>query len=192
MSPATIPAWTPDGLLPPIGGALTALDRAPYRVSLVEFVTRFGTTQERRRLLRGMLSYRAQLHTAGLVDGFLWIDGSFVEDVENLEHRAPRDIDVVLFFRMPPGVSQRQLRDRLPSLMVAAEQLSLREQFGIHATPVDLALPERVLIERATYWYSLLAHRRDGAWKGYVELDLAGEQDAQAAQVMEQLEGRTP
>ena len=42
-------------------------------------------------LLQGFLNYRKKLHELGLVQGVQWLDGSFVENIEVLESRAPND-----------------------------------------------------------------------------------------------------
>jgi hypothetical protein len=90
MSPVAIPAWTADGVLPPINASQpTSPERSPYVVSLTDYVLRFGDTPERRGILDGFLKYRAALHRAGVVQGVQWLDGSFLEHVEVTEGRAP-------------------------------------------------------------------------------------------------------
>jgi hypothetical protein len=41
----------------------------------------------------------------GLDNGFQWIDGSFVEDVEKSRGRAPGDVDIVTFAHRPASVA---------------------------------------------------------------------------------------
>jgi hypothetical protein len=78
-----IPPWNAEGILPPIDAAApTSANRAPYAVSLSDFVLRFSTSQERIGILTGFLNYRAALHAAGLTSGFQWVNGSFMEQVE--------------------------------------------------------------------------------------------------------------
>lgn len=61
---------------------------------------------ERRELLKGLLEFRSELHRIGLVDGIQWLDGSFIENVEEIEGRHPKDIDVVTFlFKFPDKFS---------------------------------------------------------------------------------------
>ncbi len=65
MSEGTVPIpnWSPQGVLPPINSAEpTSTDRSPYRVSLIDFVLRFGNTESRRRILEGFLDFRSALH----------------------------------------------------------------------------------------------------------------------------------
>ncbi len=62
MTTVTIPAWNPQGVLPPID-VLNPTDakRSPYRVLLTDLVVRFATSPERRQILRGWLDYRARI-----------------------------------------------------------------------------------------------------------------------------------
>jgi hypothetical protein len=67
-----------------------------------EVVLRYGVTAERAAILTGLLDYRAALRNVGIMDGFQWLDGSFVEDVEAIRSRPPSDIDVVTFAHPGP------------------------------------------------------------------------------------------
>jgi hypothetical protein len=181
-----IPDWTKEGVLPPTGDDPLSGDRSPYQVSMLNFVERFATTPNRRRILEGFLRYRAVLHEAGLVAGFQWIDGSFAEHVETLEQRGPEDVDVVTFYRMP---APRILPEHLVRVVALfSKDPEVRErtiaEFRVDGYPVDLALPPKVLVDRATYWYSMWSHRRNRAWKGYLELNLAPEDDAEAMRLL--------
>ncbi len=44
---------------------------------------------------------------------------------------------------------------------------------------LDARSPE-VLVNRSVYWYSIWSHRRDGLWKGFLQVDLAPAADALA------------
>lgn len=81
-----IPAFGPSGVLPPfIDADATARPGAsPYLTTMTEIVRRFGTSAERLAILRGLLDYRAELLRVGIVRGFQWIDGSFVEDCQTI------------------------------------------------------------------------------------------------------------
>jgi len=179
-----IPGWNAQGVIPPINQLdPTSAERAPYSVSLTDLALRFGQTPERREVLDGFLRYRAELHAVGLTQGLQWLNGSFLEDVESLETRPPNDIDVVTYYRLPAGRSQldllRQRRDLFP--IDRATHLQLKSDYKVDAYLVNLAaVPER-LMERSTYWYSLMSHRRNQLWKGYVQIDLAPAEDTTAA-----------
>ena len=176
-----IPAWTAQGVLPPIDvESPTSSSRSPYRVSLLNFVVRFGNTDARRTLLRGLLEFRAALHALDLVGGFQWIDGSFLEDIETVERRQPRDIDVVTFFRLPEGRSQKSLEEASAELF---DPQAVDQLYGVHAYFVQLnGVEPELVVEQCTYWNSLWSHRRNGQWKGYLQVDLApaGDQEAVA------------
>ena len=178
-----IPNWNPRGVLPPVpAGTDAPLNRSPYPVSLTDFVLRFGNTESRREIVSGFLEFRGALQTIGLVKGFQWIDGSFVEDVEMVERRAPADIDIVTFIHLPDDKDQATLHQDSPRLFDPAATI---EDFGVDAYFVQLnaAVPES-LVARSAYWYSLWSHRRDGRWKGYLQINLSpAEDDAAKAQL---------
>src|SRR5690554_151725 len=98
----SIPDWDDHGVLPPIlhPGDMSSTGRSPYPLSFSMLCERFCTSPERYHLLNGLYQFRQAIYEHSLVDGFQWIDGSFVEHVELTEGRAPRDIDVVSFINM--------------------------------------------------------------------------------------------
>ena len=173
---APIPNWSSRGVLPPINSAEpTSTDRSPYRVSLIDFVLRFGNTESRRRILEGFLDFRSALHEIGVDNGFQWVNGSFLENIEITENRSPRDLDLVTFFRLPEGRTQRTLRDAAPNIFGNAY---CKDNFHVdaHFQPLDDGSPEH-LVARSAYWYSVWSHRRNGYWKGYLQLDLSHTDD---------------
>jgi hypothetical protein len=193
MSTVAIPNWSSSGVLPPINPeSPTAAERSPYEVSLTDFVLRFNTSKERHAVLAGLLDFREGLHNIGLVRGFHWIDGSFVEDVETTEKRHPRDVDVVTFFYLPEGQSQIDLVHQHPEFFNHAE---LKRRYSIDAFFVQLdANSPEPLVEQSAYWYSMWSHRRSGEWKGYLKIDLtpANDQGAKANLVPPQAQGGQP
>lgn len=168
MTTVAIPEWTADGLLPPIDSTQpTSVERAPYPVSLLDVVMRFSTSPARRRVLHGLLDYRAALHKMGLLAGFQWLDGSFMEQVEVLERRAPRDIDVVSFVEVPDSF------DPSPADWARVEHDAAKAQYSVDSYFVELNLLEpEAIVKTSAYWYSMWSHRRNQAWKGYLRIDL--------------------
>ena len=172
MVPVPIPQWNARGLLPandasnPVGGY-----RAPYPAALLDVVMRFGTSGERRQVLRGWLAHRAALHHLGLVSGFQWIDGSFVEDVETLRGRAPIDVDVVSFVDAPAA---------LPLQDPALDHRRTKALYKVDSYFVELTLPPEEIAQQAAYWYSVWAHTRAEQWKGFVQVDMAPDEDGAA------------
>ena len=146
----------------------------------LNFVERFGVTEERCALLADLLDLRAALYEARLVQGFQWINGSFAEHVEVRQDRAPNDIDVVTFHHIPDDHgTQQKLREAYPSLFEShwGDSGSIHSYFQ-HLNPIA---PEH-LVRRTAYWYSLWSHTREGTWKGFLEVDLAPDEDVKARQ----------
>ena len=180
-----IPDWESSGLLPPfVGGATSPTGRSPYHVSLMDIILRFGYTEHRRSLLSGLLNYRARLHQAGLIDGFQWINGSFVGNVESHSGWPPSDVDVVTFCHLPSGQTQQELDHSAPDLFSHPD---IKENYGIDTYTVFLDSGNLSwLVERVTYWNSVWSHRENRQWKGYLEIDLADAEDQAARSVLEQ------
>lgn len=177
-----VPAWTAEGVLPPLTFANpTSPHRAPYPVSLYDLVVRFGTSSARCDILDGYLRHRAALHANGYQAGFQWLDGSFMEDVETLEGRSPRDIDVVSFLQAPVTADPR------PEDLDALDHALARDRFSVDSYFVELdEVTSRELTFWAAYWYSVWAHRRNLAWKGFLQVELSPDQDAVARQWLTQ------
>lgn len=183
-SGASIPAWSSAGVLPPIRPSApgNSPDRSPYAVELAAMVDRFSTSPERMAILDGLLRFRADLHEAGITSGFQWLDGSFLEQVEALEGRAPRDMDVVTFLDLPPGQDQRSLVQHYGMLF---DQKHVKTTYDMDAYFVVLGQPlDMGSVRRVSYWYSLWSHRRDGLWKGFVQIDLDPSQDGDARAIL--------
>src|SRR4051812_27147857 len=102
---AVIPPFNLGGVLPPYRSTspIDPTGVSPYRATLVEVVQRFATTKPRAEIARGFLSYRNALMQLGVV-GFQWVAGSYTEEIEKLESRDPRDVDLVTYFRRPMNI----------------------------------------------------------------------------------------
>lgn len=179
MTTVGIPNWNAQGVLPPNDPIdPTSAERSPYTVSLTDFVLHFGTTEKRQTILKGFLDFRAALHAAGLGDGFQWVNGSFLENIETIENRSPADMDVVTFFYLPPGETQRSFASTHPDLFKHADTKT-RFHVDAYFVPLDDNPPAH-LVESSAYWYSLWSHRRSGQWKGFLQIDLSATDDATA------------
>lgn len=176
MKTVAIPAWTPNGLVPPVlDGQSAGRHRSPYVVSLIDMVMRFGTSYERRQILLGFLQYRSILHRSGFCSGFQWLSGSFVEHIELIDQRPPADIDIVTFLHS------------LPNFAPAADDAhvfdhaSAKSRYRVDGYFVDLRIfIHEHLVHEAAYWYSVFAHRRTLVWKGFLQVELAPAEDAVA------------
>ena len=190
MQTQTIPTWMPQGVLPPIDvQSPTSFNRSPYRVSLKDLILRFSWTSERCAILDGYLRHREALHTLGLRTGFQWVDGSFLEEIENIEARSPNDVDVVTFFELPADVQENAL---IASYLPVFKAPVAKSQYHVDAHFVNLKLPSGLLVRRSAYWYSVWSHRRTWAWKGYLEVDLSPTEDAAARVLLQQVQGGLP
>lgn len=187
MTTTAIPDWDGRGVLPPcLHSPIEADGISPFPVSLLDIIQRFGTSHKRLSILDGLLRYRAASHGIGLVHGFQWIDGSFMEHVELLERRSPNDIDVVSFFHLPDGKTQAEILGGHRHLFSRNET---KKAFKVDAFPVVLTdMPQEYLIERSVYWYGLWGHRRDRSWKGFLQVDLASDEDRDASNLLLQLQ----
>ena len=183
-STTAIPAWNSAGVLPPIRPSASghSRDRSPYIVDLAMVFDRFATSPERMAILDGLLRFRADLHSAGIVSGFQWLDGSFLEQIEVLEGRAPKDMDVVTFFDLPRGQDQRSLAQSHSALF---DLKQVKESYAIDAYFTVLGQQtDQWQVSNIAYWYSMWSHRRDGLWKGFVQVDLNPEQDSDARAIL--------
>ena len=183
MSRVTIPDWNAQGVIPPIDvNDPSSLARSPYQVALTDLILKFGTSRERRRILDGFLRFRAALHNVGLTSGFQWIDGSFLEYVELIAGRPPNDIDVVTFFSLPNAViDEAALVAKDPTVF---DQTQVKATYSVDSYFVGLDGDQISLVRMTAYWYSMWSHRRNDAWKGFLEISLDPHDDANAAKLL--------
>ncbi len=191
----SIPDWDGRGLLPAyLDEAGAPSNRSPYRVSLTAMVKRFGDTLARRDLLTGFLDFRASLHQAGLTRGFQWVNGSFVTDIMHIENREPQDIDVITCYHLPKGHTETDLAIQFPYVF---DIDNIRIMYMIDNRFINLNIRDAyILASYFTYYNSLLSHTRaeppygEHWWKGYLELDLSANEDADARTVLMKAAGR--
>ena len=170
--------WNPQGHISLIYvSEPTDSKRSPYKISLLEFYKRFSTSDDRRKILDGFVAYRQKLHSLGFIEGFQWVDGSFLELIEKKENRSPRDIDVVTFIEDYPTDIQEKLayiQAEFPNLIQPlSKQLFMCDAYIVmipELTPKDL-------IASTAYWYGLWSHTREMHWKGFVEINLDPAED---------------
>ena len=184
MITTNIPDWNTLGLLPPIDlNSPTSFQRSPYSVSLQDIVIRFASSLERKAILRGFLNYRLVLHQMGVQSGFQWLDGSFMENIEILEQRAPRDIDVVTFFNTPENFVPNE------GELKVFDKSFAKSQYKVDAFFVGLnEISPAQVVEQSAYWYSVWSHRRNQAWKGFLQIDLNPNEDAAALSLLESID----
>lgn len=175
-----IPDFSINGVLPPYVGARGPGDSpekmSPYQATPLEVVDKLGTSSNRRDILVKWLNHRSEIGQIGFVDGFQWLDGSFVEEKE------PNDLDVVTFTARP---SAAQDNLQLSSVIRANAHLfsrgPVKSAFRLDSFFIDLNGSPKTLVNSSRYLLGLFSHRRDDdLWKGmlHVSLDPSGDQEA--------------
>lgn len=131
--------------------------------------------------MRGLLSYRSALANIGIGEGFQWLSGSFLEDIETLENRPPGDVDVVTICKRPVGLQGPTLQALVhanPAVFIPAQA---KAQFHCDAQFIDMNLEPAVIVDYARFWFGLFSHRRNALWKGMLQVSLATPADDAAA-----------
>lgn len=166
----SIPDFDHNLVLPPhLGDPRGREQLSPYPCSTVELVRRFGVSHERCEILRGFLGFRERLRATGLISGFQWLDGSFLEDIETRENRAPRDLDVVTVYWNYDQAFQKTVISTFPEF---ANPPMAKANFALDHYPFDAGYSPELTVEYARYWMLLFSHNRDGVWKGMLKIDL--------------------
>lgn len=175
-----IPKLTQSGVLPPfVGDSTQPNGMAPFKSTITEFVSHYASTPERIDILKGFLSYRAKLRSVGITSGFQWVDGSFVENIEQNENRAPNDIDIVTFADTQTVGDMREFLINHGSVLDVAESKS---KYKCDSYLVDLRVEPSQLVGQSRYWFGLFSHQRATyLWKGLIELPLDCEDEAAAS-----------
>lgn len=152
-----------------------------------EFVERFGTSPERNKIIWGLLSYRASLMSCGLT-GFQWLSGSFVEDVESIRGRPPKDVDVVSIINRPVNIASDEkwveFLDGEDGVLLTNSE-AMKAVFHCDAYVIDMNEPSIDVVNSTRFWFGLFSHQRvTSAWKGMVVVELDSVQDAEARSIM--------
>jgi hypothetical protein len=175
-----IPPLTMGLVLPPYQGVspVEIAAMSPYVTTLVRIGQRFCGSTARVNIMQGLLAYRQALAGVGMTDGIQWLSGSFLEDIETLESRDPRDIDVVTFFRRPAHCrTDAEWRSFSQQNQGLFTPLQVRARFHCDAYVVDLNTDALNVVSQARYWFGLFSHRRGGLWKGILQVPLSISQD---------------
>lgn len=180
-----IPPFTLSGVLPPFDPSLGPTHKAgvsPYPTDTSELVATFATSPTRISILEDLISYRQDLRSLGITQGFQWIDGSFVEDVETTRGRPPKDLDLVTFAYRPASVSSEASWRTF--VTTNGQKLQGVGRPLLHAFYFDLHLPPHYLVNIVSYWFGLFSHQRTTfLWKGMLLLDLSTSDSLAAAEL---------
>lgn len=178
--PHDIPDLTISGVLPPyIGSPILAAQMSPYDTTLVRIVQKFGKSPARIAILRGLLAYREQLSSIGMVTGYQWLSGSFMDDIEALEVRDPRDIDMVTICYRPAscGKDDSAWTVFFNSNLHLFDPKKTKDAFSCDSYFIDLDMDGFSVVDQARYWFGLFSHSRVGLWKGMLRVPLEVSQD---------------
>ena len=166
-----IPPFDHNNVLPPYVGAtpMSMASQSPYKCEILEFCQRFATSWDRVKILKGFVRFRIQCCKTYVRQGFQWIDGSFMENVEESQHRSPNDIDVVTFAFGLNDYIANSIKNRFPEFLdsTLSKPKYMVDHYLIVADDDPLTI-----IESVRYWNQLFGHNRIGVWKGMVEVPL--------------------
>jgi len=178
-----IPSFDHNLVIPPhLGNPAMSSYISPYNCSTLELCQTFATSPKRIDILKGLLAFRSKLTTYGLVNGFQWLDGSFLEDVETREQRPPNDLDLVTIYWGYNLPFQLTLAQNLPEF--ADSDLS-KTTFLLDHYPFDAGKSPEFAVSYSSYWIQLFSHNRDSVWKGMLQIDLnTPTEDSQALQYL--------
>ena len=174
--PFDIPDFTISGVLPPFLGLTptAAAAMSPYPTTLTRIASKLCASNERKEIFRGLLRYRRELANVGLSDGFQWLSGSFMEDIETLETRHPRDVDLVTFCHRPVTATNDVAWQAFTTANMSLLAWPLvKPVFKCDAYFVDLNTAPANIVNQTRYWFGLFSHRRGGLWKGLLQIPLA-------------------
>ena len=169
-------------VLPPFTGDDPTLPAtmSPYRSHMLEFVQHFATSPERTSILNGLLDYREALRIATIdtARAFQWMDGSFVEDVEQARARPPADIDVVTFGYTPQFADKPAVDAWMTAHHALFDQRETKRLYSCDAYFVHMGKRPELLVDDTRYWFGLFSHQRETAlWKGMVQIPLVSDDD---------------
>lgn len=165
-----IPNFDHNNVLPPhLGNPTDKTHLSPYNCTILELCHKFCTSQQRIQILKNLIIFRQKLTTFGVIYGFQWLDGSFVENIEVSETRHPNDLDLITFYGGLSISEQHNIRINLPEFF---NPVMAKSSFLLDHYPLDYGFKPEVTVELTRYWVQLFTHNRLGIWKGILRLPL--------------------
>lgn len=165
-----IPDFDHNYVIPPHLGDPTEKEHlSPYPCTILEFCTKFATSKDRIEILKNFIEFRKLLTKFGIIYGFQWLDGSFLENIEVSEKRSPRDLDIVTFFG---GLTFEKQSEIIRDFPAFASPVLSKETYKLDHYAVDFAYRPDVTVENTRYWIQLFTHNRKSIWKGILKLPL--------------------
>ena len=95
-------------------------------------------------------------------------------------------MDVVTFYALPEGKTQDDLFAENPALF---DHDQVKQTYLVDSFTHQIGLSlERFDVRQVSYWYSMWSHRRNGVWKGFVQVELSTAEDQIASSLLDQVE----
>ena len=111
-----------------------------------------------------------------------------MEDIETIETRHPQDVDVVNFcYRPAAAVDDVVWNSLINSNRALFDPALAKTSFKCDPYFVDFAMPPGSVVNLARFWFGLFSHRRNGLWKGLLQVPIALSQDDIDASIAVQL-----
>lgn len=175
--PNPIPSFDHNLVIPPhLGDPRLPAHLSPYFCTIVDICEKLASTPQRVDILKKFIAFREKLDNLGLKNGYQWLDGSFLEDIENQEGRSPRDLDVVTVYWGYDISFQENLVKNLPEFFHPA---LAKHTYSLDHYPFDASHLPEVTVEISRYWIQLFSHNRNSVWKGMLKVALdTPEEDA--------------
>lgn len=165
-----IPYFNHNNVLPPHKSSpVNKDDISPYSCTILELCYHFSTSKIRIEILKKFILFRQRMNTFQITDGFQWVDGSFVENIEVSENRDPSDLDVVTFCR---GLDPNKISDIHNKFPEFIDFNLSKQNYSVDHYPVDYCYDPDITVELTKYWLQLFTHNRIGIWKGILKLSL--------------------
>jgi len=165
-----IPAFDHNHVLPPhIGNPTQQAELSPYPCTILELCQRFATSNHRIAILKNFILFRQRLTAEGVVNGFQWLDGSFMSNIEHLEGRSPNDLDLVTLYTGLSLPEQAAIVANFPEFVDSARSKAI---YQLDHYPFDCSYSPDLTVEKTRYWIQLFTHDRNGVWKGMLKLPL--------------------
>ncbi|RYY85559.1 MAG: hypothetical protein EOO15_16690 [Chitinophagaceae bacterium] len=166
----SIPNFDHNYVLPPhLGDPITRAHLSPYLCNVFEVCKHFSTSSQRVKILKHFIAFRQRITTLNVVNGFQWLDGSFIEDIETSEGRDPNDLDLVTFYGGLSPHDDLAIRSSFPEF---SDPVLSKNNFFLDHYAVDYSYNPDVTVEQTRYWLQLFTHNRRGVWKGIIKVSL--------------------
>ncbi|MCY1556832.1 hypothetical protein D9M68_936240 [compost metagenome] len=88
------------------------------------------------------------------------------------------------YFHLPTSDTQASLAGRAGQLFRNAY---VKQAYKVDAYLHVLGIPtDSQQVRQISYWYSMWSHRRDGLWKGFLQINLKPDEDGEARRILSQ------